>query len=205
MGQITTGVRSVLDNPVVYILSQNLFGRDRLTRVFVKEFVRPQRGAKVLDIGCGPAMLLEYLPDVEYWGFDIHPAYIQQAKKRYGAAGNFFCKELEPEDFGFLPSFDIVVLLGVLHHLDDITASRLLEIAHRALKPGGRLVTIDPCFETGQHPIARYFISWDRGQNVRTREGYSALIAKTFPKYCTEVLHQLWLPYTRCAAECTRT
>jgi len=158
----------------------------------------------VLDIGCGPADILEYLPAVNYWGFDISVAYIQHATSRFGAKGKFSCKMLTEEDLKELPAFDLVLALGLLHHLDDDAALALLNIAHNALKPGGRLVTIDPCLEAGQNPIARYLILKDRGQNVRTREGYAALVSTVFPEYRLEVRHSAWIPYTHCIMECTR-
>ena len=169
------------------------------------KFVRPQSDANVLDIGCGPADIIECLPGVSYWGFDISPAYINQAKKKYGKVGHFFCKELTAEDLEYLPRFDIALAIGVLHHLDDTDAGILLDLVHRALKPGGRLITMDACFEDGQHPLARLLISWDRGQNVRSRKGYSELVSRVFPEHQVEVRHKTGFPYTHCFTEGTRT
>ena len=205
MGQITKGLRSILSNPWMYALSQELFGASKVRKHFVADFVRPRSGDHVLDIGCGPAEIIDHLPVADYWGFDISPAYIHQAQKKYGNAGHFFCKELTAEDLTALPKFDIALAIGVLHHLDDRTALTLLDLARQALKPGGRLITLDPCFEPGQNPLARIFISWDRGQNVRTREGYKALVAKIFPKHQAEVRHKKGVPYTHCFMECTQS
>jgi SAM-dependent methyltransferase len=206
MGQITTGIRSVLNHPLVYVASQYFFGRSKAMPALVNDFVRPQPDDKILDIGCGPADIMEYLPNVHYWGFDINPAYIARAKWRHKKrSGHFICKELTREDLWALPQFDIALKIGVLHHLDDERASALLHLSHHALKPGGRLITCDPCFEAGQHPLARCFISWDRGKNVRTREGYSKLISEVFPHHRMEIRHQTWLPYTLCLTECPRT
>ncbi len=158
----------------------------------------------MLDIGCGPADILGYLPAVNYWGLNISESYIQQAISRYGAKGLFACKILNQEDLHDLPAFDLVLAIGLIHHLDDEAAVVLLNIAHSALKLGGRLVTIDPCLEAGQNPIARYLILKDRGQNVRTRDGYAALISTVFPEYRLEVRQTSWIPYTHCYMECAR-
>jgi SAM-dependent methyltransferase len=206
MGQITTGIRSILSNPFIYDLAQNVFGIAKVRSDFVADFVRPQLGAKVLDIGCGTAEIIDCLPGVSYWGFDISPVYIEQARKKYGNKGHFFCKELTAEDLEYLPRFDIVIAVGVLHHLNDESAVALLDLVHSALKPGGRLVTIDACFEPGQNPLARLIISWDRGQNVRSREGYSELVSRVFPKPRVEVRHKTTgIPNTHCITEGTRT
>lgn len=204
MGQITNGIRSILSDPFIYSLFQNLFGARKGRADFVAKFVRPQSDANVLDIGCGTADIIDCLPGTSYWGFDISPAYIKHAQKKYGNVGHFFCKELMSEDLEYLPGFDIALAIGVLHHLDDTDAEILLDLVHRALNPGGRLITLDACFEDGQNPLARLLISWDRGQNVRTREGYSELVSSVFPQHQLEVRHKTWIPYTHCFTECTR-
>ena len=205
MGQITTGIRSVLNDPGVYDGFQKLLGSGNGCPAFVKEFVRPRPGDKVLDMGCGTAKIMDYLPGVSYWGFDISPAYIQEAKKTHGSAGHFVCKELTVADLDSLPKFDIVLAIGVLHHLDDEHAGKLLNLAHQALRPGGRLITMDACFIPKQNLIARCLISWDRGQNVRTQEGYSQLVAGIFPSVRVEIRHRRWIPWTHCVMECIRT
>lgn len=205
MAQITNGLRAILGHPLVYSTFQNFMGAKRGRTLLVTDFIRPQQGMNVLDIGCGPAEILDYLPAVNYWGFDISELYIQQAQSQYGAKGKFACKILKQEDLHDLPTFDLVLAIGLLHHLDDDAAIALLNIAHKALKTGGRLVTVDPCLETGQNPIARYLILKDRGQNVRTRDSYAALVSTVFPEYRLEVRHTSWIPYTRCYMECTRT
>lgn len=204
VGQITTGIRLMLSNPIIYNGFQKLLGSDERNKAFVKEFVRARPGDKILDIGCGTAKIIDYLPDVDYWGFDPHHAYINRAKRTYGNARRFFCKELSLEDLDVLPAFDIVLVLRVLHHLDDKVASKLLRLAHQALKPSGRLITIDPCFTAGQNSLARLLISWDRGQNVRSREGYITLVSRVFSESRVEIRHRSWIPYTHCFMECTR-
>jgi hypothetical protein len=95
-------------------------------------------------------------------------------------------------------------MLGVLHHLDDDVAKTVIQTALQALKLGGRLLTVDPCFEKGQNPIAKFLISQDRGQNVRTKHEYSALVEGQFDQAAIEVNHLSWIPYTHCIMECTR-
>lgn len=158
----------------------------------------------ILDIGCGPADILAYLPDVDYSGFDISDAYIERAKMRFAQRGRFYCQELTHPDIEKMPPFDIVLVLGLLHHLDEEEAIGVLRLASQALKLGGRLVTVDPCLEAGQNPIARFLVRNDRGQNVRTQRGYATLANAVFDSPRVEVRHQSWIPYTHCIMECTR-
>lgn len=204
MGQITSGFRAILSHPAVYGAFQNLMGARQKRREFVRDFVRPEAGYAVLDFGCGPAAILDCLPLVRYWGFDISRAYIQQATSRFGDRGHFSCKALEPADLEHLPRFDIALAIGVLHHLDDAQATELLRLAHQALRPGGRFVSLDPTLVAGQNRIARLLVRYDRGQNVREPEHYRALAAPFFPQVRSEVRHQSWIPYTHFMMECTR-
>ena len=204
MAQITTGIRSILSKPVVYDALQRIMGSDRLRKRFVEQYVEPYKVSNILDIGCGSAEILAYLPEVEYFGFDISDPYIQEATGKYGKKGKFFSKFLSFDDLDYLPRFDMVLLLGVLHHLDDASAINLLNIAHTALKPGGRLLTIDGCLVDGQNPIARKLILMDRGQNIRNEAGYHQLVSQVFEHVNISIKHEAWIPYTHLYMECTR-
>lgn len=204
MAQIITGIRAILANPFVYESVQKIMGADKARRKLVSEFIDPYTVRTILDIGCGPAAILEYLSDVEYYGFDVSEPYIDEARSRFGDKGKFIVKNLCLKDVEDLPQCDMVLMSGVLHHLDDDMANNVLNIANKALKQGGRLLTIDPVIVSGQNPIARLLINIDRGQNVRTKEGYANLVEKVFKSNSVEVRHKAWIPYTHCIMECKR-
>lgn len=204
MAQVTSGIRAILSNPTIYRAFQNMMGANRFRSQFVQEFVRPISGGSILDIGCGPADILAYLPDVDYVGFDISDSYIAQANKRFGSRGKFYCKELGCADVESMQKVDIVLALGMLHHLDDETAKGVLLLAFQALKPGGRLLTFDPCIDAKQNLISRFLVGIDRGQNVRTGAGYKSIASAVFESPRVEVRHWAWIPYTHCLMECTR-
>ena len=205
MSQMTSGLRRVLSHPLVYTTFQYVMGARSGWRYFVDTYIQPAAGMRVLDIGCGPADLLEYLPPVDYWGFDVSAIYIEHARRKYGVRGNFHAGILTDATLADSPPFDVVVMSGVLHHLDDDVAGTVLRLAHRALRPGGRLATIDPCLVPGQNPLARWLIKADRGQNVRTEPEYKALVARVFTDHVVTVRHKRWIPYTHCFMECTRS
>lgn len=205
MSQVTRGARAILSSPKVYDAFQHIMGAARLRAEFVRDFIRPVPGMRILDIGCGTADILNFLPDdVQYWGYDISAPYIEAAKARFGGRGHFECALLDTERVDELPPFDLAMAAGVLHHLDDEQAKSLFRLAERALKPDGRLVTTDPCFAVGQNPIARFLISRDRGQNVRTSEAYRALPSSVFGQVHGVLRHRSWVPYTRWLMECRR-
>lgn len=205
MAQTTTGLHAILGHPRVYTAFQYLMGARSGWQRLADEHIQAKPGDAILDIGCGPADILAYLPPVRYWGFDISEDYIARARARYGERGTFACKYLAEDDLAGLPAFDVVLASGVLHHMDDDVARQLMAVARRALKPGGRLITVDPCFEDGQNPVARFLIRNDRGRNVRDAAGYRALAADLFDDVRLAVRHQAWIPYTHCYMRCVKT
>ncbi|HEX2122402.1 MAG TPA: class I SAM-dependent methyltransferase, partial [Thermoanaerobaculia bacterium] len=62
MGHRTRGLYRLLEVPALYESVQRLLGADAARKRFVARFLRPLPGARILDIGCGPGPLLEYLP-----------------------------------------------------------------------------------------------------------------------------------------------
>jgi SAM-dependent methyltransferase len=204
MAQITHGIRAILSNSFFYTAFQSIMGAHKSRQRFVKNWVKSYDGMSILDIGCGPADILEYLPGVDYYGFDISEVYIERAKERFGVRGQFYCKELEFDDLVVLPKFDVVLALGLLHHLDDAVAQNVLQISYEALRPGGRLLTIDPCLDPTQSAVARFLIRNDRGQNVRDKQEYKELTESYFESPRVEVCHQVWIPYTHCFMECQK-
>ena len=200
-------MKALLEKPALYELFSRAVGARSSRETFVRTYVRPRPGDQVLDVGCGPADILEQLPALAYFGFDISPSYIESATRRFGDRGRFFCERVS-EARAFLDregQFDIVLAIGILHHLDRDEALDLFRIAKRALKPGGRLVTLDPCYAPGQSAIARYLASRDRGQFVRDEQGYRELAQAEFPAVTSSVRHDLLrMPYTHIILECAK-
>lgn len=90
-------LRFILANPFVYRLFSTIVGQGPARRVYVNEHIQPEKGSRVLDIGCGPADILEYLPEnIEYVGIDMSGEYIEAARKRFGRRGRFICQLLSP-------------------------------------------------------------------------------------------------------------
>ena len=203
MAQVTTGIRSILSHSRVYEFLQGFLGGKRGYRYFVDTYIRPHPGMRILDIGCGPATVLDHLLEtVEYVGLDIHEKYVASARKKFGRRATFLCSTIEaaPSD---LADFDLVLGMGLLHHLDQEPAEHFFALAAKALKPNGRCLTVDGGLVPGQHLLARLFIALDRGRNIRTAEGYKALAHTAFPVAQQTVRHDLLrLPYTHIIMEC---
>jgi SAM-dependent methyltransferase len=176
------GVWSLLANPVVYEAFHTLIGARRWMKRFAEETIRAQDGDCVLDIGCGPAALLRYLPHVNYVGLDRNKTNIERAKRAYGSRGRFICDDVGNFSKYALTPVDVAVAIGILHHVDDDLALSLLKAAAATLKPGGRLITVDPCFHHEQSLVQHLVVSADRGRHVRPFEQYVALCGAVFPE-----------------------
>lgn len=197
--------RRLLGLPKLYNLHSWFAADDARKQKFVGRFLHPQSGERILDIGCGTAPLLQFMPDVEYVGFDLSADYIEQAKQMHGEKGQFFHHELTLEVAQGHKPFDLVMATGVVHHLDDAEAETLFKVAHAALKPGGRLVTCDGAFEKGQNPIAKLLLKLDRGEYIRGADAYNTIARRAFADVSVSVHHDLnAYPYTHCVMKCTR-
>lgn len=205
------GIKRIFTLSWAYILFQRLVGAANSRRWVSEHFWRAQPGQKIVDIGCGPGSIVHLLPEgVRYAGFDISEEYIADARSRY--AGDQYKTFLVgvAEDFvEHLPvqmqGADLVIINGLLHHLDDGEALTALKLAREALAPDGRLVCMEGCFLLSQSPFARWVLKQDRGQNVRTEPEWKALVAKVFDRAETYILTGLLrIPYTLIVIETQR-
>jgi len=104
--------------------------------------------AQVLDVGCGPGWLSEFLTRCGYWvtGVDISPDMTEIARTRIDEIPGPVGDGLEPlAEFHAMPvlempwtdQFDAAVLYDTMHHFDNELGT--LEVIRRTLVPGGQL------------------------------------------------------------------
>jgi len=117
------------------------------TFAHVVELLQLAVGAEVLDVGCGPGWLSEFLARCGYrvTGIDISPDMVEIASARVAALGEIGVGLEAQAEFHAMPvrelpwsnRFDAAILYDTMHHFDDELAT--LEVIRRTLVPGGQL------------------------------------------------------------------
>lgn len=112
-------------------------------------------GKKLLELGCGPSgstqLWNRYGADVT--GIDISPEGIKKAKANAAQKGlniEYHAMNAEQTDFSD-DSFDLVVGMGIIHHLDLHTCYKELG---RILKPNGSAIFMEPL---GHNPLVNLY------------------------------------------------
>src|SRR5262249_18332903 len=154
-------------------------GADKAITRYVNEVLEPVPGMKMLDVGCGPANVLAYLPPLDYTGIDLNEKHIDYARRRYGNGGRFIVGNAALDLKQGEKQFDLINVSALLHHINDDEAISLFASLTTLLKPNGRIVTIDNVWLPKQRVVVRLANYLDSGTNIRTPEGYLRLLDGT--------------------------
>jgi glycosyltransferase involved in cell wall biosynthesis len=118
----------------------------RFTR-WMADVIRPYIGDRVLEVGAGTGnMSVHLMPRSVYWATDINSHYLDylvtlRATRPYMRVAH--TNAMERETFPTGQSFDTVVCLNVVEHVQDDLAA--LRNVWNALGDGGRAIILVPC------------------------------------------------------------
>ncbi len=119
------------------------FWGDRLNvRFHLCAVLRKLHGKKLLDLGCGPGIILSEVPDDnEKFGIDLKPAFLETAK-RLNPGGTFLERDINkllpfPDLF-----FDVVIAASIVE--PGIAGPSFLPEASRILKENGLFLLTTP-------------------------------------------------------------
>jgi SAM-dependent methyltransferase len=174
-------MKQLLNFPIVYRSMQSVGGFFSARVKAIDEFLVIKEGTRIIDIGCGPGNIIEYLPNgIDYVGFDIDDAYINYANKHYHKKGRFFCRYFDAAAAKEFAHVDIVMMNGVLHHISDHELNVTLQNVSLVLKRGGQLLSLDGCYREGQSALRKWLLDNDRGTYVRDLAGYRKVLKSAF-------------------------
>lgn len=196
MAQRISGLYQLIRVPVFYKGLMLALGSDNGIRRYVNEALAPVPGLRMLDVGCGPADVLAYLPSLDYTGIDLNEKHIAYARERYSDRGRFIVGNAANDLRQDENSFDLINVSGLLHHLDDGEAISLFTSLKRLLKHDGRIVTLDNVWLPRQRAVVKLINSLDSGMNIRTPDGYLELLSGLNYEVKTRLFHDLLrIPY----------
>lgn len=202
------GLRRVLLRAPVYQMAQRAIAGPRASSRVIEEIIRPDSTSVIVDIGCGTADIAERLQCARYVGFDPNPPYVSEAQHRLKRAADaraeVFIGRIGDADLRdrLPPRADIVIMMGVLHHLDDHLSVVALELAAALVGDSGRFVSLDPGFVDGQSRIARELARRDRGSHVRRPDEMRQLVTQVFGRTDVNIHHDLLrVPYTHISVD----
>ena len=204
MSQRKNQIYNFINNPLIYKIIQGIMSGTSLRNSIIKKNIK-KSNLKILDIGCGPAQILEHIPQCDYYGYDIDNRSIQYAKKKYHQKNyHFYCKKFNKTELKKLPKFDFIIFFGILHHLSNKEVYEILKLCKKIMKKNSKLLTEDPILLENQNVIAKFLIKKDRGLNVRDKQEYINLLKKHFKKIKNKVTHQYFIPYTWFTTVCSK-
>ena len=195
MSQRLNIIHNLLSSPFIYSSFQKLMKGDKIREKILKNEIKKKK-PYILDIGCGLGDSLDYINNPVYYGYDISKKYIDYAKKKYKTKGNFICRNFTKKEIKKLPKFDYILLLGILHHLTNSQITNLFKLIKKVLNKKGKIITLDPIYKDKQNFFAKFLISYDRGENIKTKKKYIKLVGNYFKYKKCKIYNQSFVPYT---------
>ena len=186
---------AILKIPFAYRLFDSLVGKFGFSRTSLFARHLPYApGMKILDLGCGPGTSAKYFRPSDYLGIDIDQSYISSAKKKY-PDHRFICENFLDMPTSLVPrkGFDLILSMGVFHHLSNQQLSEYLVKAHSVLASHGRLISFDGCTYQGQPKSRRKVVLSDRGQYIRPADDLIQLIQKEGFECCASIQEDVLL------------
>lgn len=188
-----------LARTIVYKSLKAILGQPNSLEYINKRFFDVPDGSRILDLGCGYGDSAYFYADrCSYVGVDANENYINEARRRNSKnKAEFIVGDISDPEVLDRGPYDLVMIVGVLHHLNSDQVIALAKSSQQLIAPHGRLVALENVFTPDQKLSARLMIAVDRGRYVRDSEGYTGLLSKGFTNVEAEVVNGLLrIPYT---------
>lgn len=186
-------IYKILEFPVVYDFYQNLVTAKNASTTLFKNFIDTSEDFIVLDCGCGTSKYRELIDAKKYIGLDFNSSYIEEARSKF-PHDTFKVVNLTNLQTTDYEKVDRIILLGIIHHLDNNESMVLLDKLYSLLTENGVIYTLDPLFvsvEKTSDRIANFIASKDRGQYVREEKEYLKLFSFKIEKIEKTVFNNL--------------
>lgn len=197
-------IAKIFDNANLYKLFQYCISRRGTDEIIRDEILKPKNVNDVLDFGCGIGYHANEFLESNYLGIEPLQGCVDKANLMFSRSGAEFIVgdhnvlRIFPDS-----SYDVVMAIGVLHHIDDLIFHEFLKESLRILRPGGRLTTFDPVLHDQQSLLSRWVVRRDRGQWVRKEGEYLSTVSTYFGQNMNSKIYSklLRIPYDHIAIE----
>ena len=194
-------VRKVLEFSEIHVFFKKLIsGRNQNNEIIMELLPNRARGMRILDLGCGTAEILDSISgEKAYVGIDYNKKYIESASSKYKEriTARFVCTDLNTYAKKCEEKFDLVLMIGVLHHVCDKDADLAINSVQELLADEGQFVSLDCCLTRPMNPIAWVLCKLDRGKYVRYKDEWVSLMKKHWDKVWYKIrTDTLVLPYS---------
>lgn len=169
--QIYRFIDRLFKNSLVFNLNQVILdgGKQRQIKRFLADV--PYRS--MVDIGCGTGNWAKLAND-KYLGVDTSPSFIAACQKRYKTDPRKEFLLADATTLTLSESFDLAILVSVLHHLSDTEVKRLTQwVAQHA-----RFFFVLDLYPNHGNPISEWLYRMDRGNYVREPHAQQELLLK---------------------------
>lgn len=152
----------VFDLPILFdVVRWCLMGSYHPMFSNLTKFVDHKEGEKVLEVGCGTGIFSK-LFGKDYTGIDFFEGFIKNASNR-NPDGKFLVMDANNMTFP-KRSFDKILLLSFIHHIDDDEVEKILKEVRQYAKKGIYIMELVP---QKYNLIGRFLYSMDRGDHIR--------------------------------------
>lgn len=160
----------------------------------LRDLLRLQPGETVVEVGCGTGILAAHFIEhgYDYWGVDLDVERVATAQ-RCARGGHFLVGNAADLPALPLPRFQRAFIHGVIHHLDGVLATQLLEQI-LSLDPHMRLAIIEPYrpVHWRDNPLGALFANLDEGKFVLTFDAWRALFGPSLDVCYSRSLKPRW-------------
>lgn len=148
-------------------------------RALIRREMALGRGARTLELGCGPGLFADVFSQGDYVGVDADPRDIDRARRT--RPGIFVVGDarrgLELPD----ARFDQLLIHGLIDRLPDAEARAVLGETIRVLAPGGMALVVEPVLPSRHDRSGRLIARFAGGRGRRSADAYRRLYRAAAP------------------------
>jgi len=147
-------IELILRNPKIYSLIQNIHRDFELEKKYIRENISSSKIKFILDYGCGSGEFSEIFKDNYYVGIDTNFKLLNFAKEKHNKDFVLVSKKLPFKD----NSFDLIILVSILHHIGKEEVIELLNNISDLLSSSGILLISEPLSNNKQNYLTKFLM-----------------------------------------------